>query len=181
MAKTYTHIFITDIQYDLILNDKYKISLEDYLNNIFNAVDKLIENKTYISLRLWVKTKYHDKIINLINQKYNCDINLDKGSYKINDYLFIDTFREFIWPDLNNNYYNECGKCYGLIDHIGILVDGTVVPCCLDTLGTINLGNIYKDNLEEIMNNNRCLNMINGFKNNQKIEELCKHCNFLNK
>ena len=26
MAKTYTHSFITDIQYDLILNDKYKIS-----------------------------------------------------------------------------------------------------------------------------------------------------------
>ena len=26
MAKTYTHSFITDIQYDLVLNDKYKIS-----------------------------------------------------------------------------------------------------------------------------------------------------------
>ena len=162
-------------------NDKYKISLENYLNNIFSSIDRLIKNKTYISLRLWVKTKYHDKIINLINQKYNCNINLDKGSYKINDYLFIDTFREFIWPDLNNNYYNECGKCYGLIDHIGILVDGTIVPCCLDTLGTINLGNIYKDNLEDIVTNNRCLTMINGFKNNHKVEELCKHCNFFNK
>ena len=120
-------------------------------------------------------------MINYINKRYNCIINLDNGSYKVKDYLFIDTFREFIWPDLNNDYYNECGKCYGLIDHLGILVDGTIVPCCLDTEGVINLGNIYKDDIEVVINSNRCIKMMNGFKNNQKIEELCKHCNFLNK
>ena len=160
-------------------DEKYNILLEDYLNNIFSSIDKLIQSKTYISLRLWVKTRYHEEMLKYINKKYNCNINLNNGSFKINDYLFIDTFKEFIWPDLNNNYYNEVGKCYGLIDHIGILVDGTIVPCCLDTKGTINLGNIYKDNLEEIINNNRCISMINGFKNGKKIEELCKHCNFL--
>mgnify|MGYP003309102763 CR=1 FL=1 len=162
-------------------DNKYNIPLEEYLKNIFNTIDKLITNKTYISLRLWVKTSYNKKIIELINKRYNCNIDLSAGSFKINDYLFIDTFKEFIWPDLNNNYYSETGKCYGLIDHLGILVDGTIVPCCLDTKGIINLGNIYKDNLEDIINSNRCQKMINGFKNNQKKEELCKHCNFLNK
>ena len=162
-------------------DNKYNIALENYLNNIFKAIDKLIDNKTYISLRLWVKTKYNDEMLAYINKRYNCNINLDNGSYKINNYLFIDTFKEFIWPDLDNNYYNETGKCYGLIDHIGILVDGTIVPCCLDTKGIIKLGNIYKDSLEEVINSAKCVNMIDGFKKNQKKEELCKHCNFLSK
>ena len=52
-------------------------------------------------------------------------------------------------------------------------------PCCLDSEGIINLGNIFNDNINEVLNSNRCINMINNFKNNKKVEELCKHCKFL--
>ena len=162
-------------------DDKYKIPLDKYLENIIDSIESLINNNTYISLRLWVKTKYYNDIINYLNNKYNCNINIENNSYKIKDNLYINESKEFIWPDLNNNYYNESGTCYALIDHFGILVDGTIIPCCLDTLGTINLGNIYKDNLNDILNASRCNNMIKGFKCNKKEEELCKHCNFLEK
>ena len=160
---------------------KYQISLSDYLNNIFNQVDNLLKENTYISLRLWVKTKEYNNIINCINKRYNCNIDLSKGNYKIKEHLFINSHETFIWPDLNNNYYNEVDKCYGLIDHIGILVDGTIIPCCLDSKGIIKLGNIYKDDLEKVITNKRCINMIDGFKNNIKKEELCKHCGFIQK
>ena len=162
-------------------DNKYNISLEKYLENIFNSIDILLKNNTYVSLRLWVKTKYKDEIINIINNRYNCNINLDNSNYKIKDHLFINESKEFIWPDLENDYYNEEGTCYGLIDHFGILVDGTIIPCCLDSKGIINLGNIYTDDLETILNQNRCHNMINGFKENKKCEELCKHCLFIKK
>ena len=95
--------------------------------------------------------------------------------------MFINNFHEFIWPDLNNNTYDENGTCYGLIDHIGILVDGTIIPCCLDSRGDISLGNIYNDNLDEILESYRVKNIINNFKNNKKCEELCKHCKFIEK
>lgn len=160
-------------------DERYKMPLEEYLNNIFGCIDNLINKKTYISLRLWVKTKNYNQIIDCINKRYNCNVDLSNGSYKIKDYLFVDTFREFIWPDLNNNYYNEKGKCYGLKTHIGILVDGTIVPCCLDSAGVINLGNIYKEELDSVINKKRCHYMIEGFNNNIKKEELCKHCGFL--
>ena len=78
-----------------------------------------------------------------------------------------------------NNYYNEFGKCLGLRDHIGILSDGTIIPCCLDSRGVINLGNIYKDNIDDIYNSKRVNDMINNFRNNKKCEELCRHCSFL--
>ena len=100
---------------------------------------------------------------------------------KISNNLIIDTNHEFIWPDLNNSYYNESGKCLGLIDHIGILCDGTIIPCCLDSNGNINLGNIFNDNLDDVLSSKLVNDMINGFKNNKKVCELCKHCYFLNK
>lgn len=161
-------------------NELYNVTLEDYMNKIFDIVDVLKEY-TYISYRIWVKNKYTKDIINMINKKYNSnlEINNSKNNTTITNNIFISTNQEFIWPDLNNDYYNEIGTCYALKDHIGILVDGKVVPCCLDSIGNIELGSIYKDDLKDIINSDRYKNMLNGFKNNKKIEELCKHCKYL--
>lgn len=161
-------------------NEKYNKDLSVYLNDIFNTIDK-IKNKTFISLRLWVGNKNTTEIIKYINSRYNTSIdNLDNNTkVKITNNLIIDTFHEFIWPDLNNNYYNEIGKCKGLIDHIGILSDGTIIPCCLDSQGVINLGNIYHEELESILNKSIVKDMIDGFKKGYKRQELCKHCSFL--
>ena len=159
-------------------DDKYNIGLNDYLDNIFNKIDTL---DSYVSLRLWVKNKYNKETINYINNRYNLNIDYKVENYKINDRIFINNFHEFIWPDIDNKYYSEEGTCYALKDHIGILVDGSIIPCCLDSKGIINLGNIYKDNLNDILNGTRVINMLNGFKNNKKCEEICKHCNFIDK
>ena len=161
-------------------NNKYNVSIDEYLNNIFSVIDR-IKDKTFISLRLWVNNKNTDYIINYINNRYDTCIKdiQDNKKIKISNNLIIDTFHEFIWPDLNNDYYSKAGTCKGLIDHIGILSDGTIIPCCLDSRGIINLGNIYQDNIPDIFNTERVKNMIKGFKNNYKCEELCRHCSFI--
>lgn len=160
---------------------KYGLNIDEYLENIFDTVEELIKNQTEVSLRLWVKSKYTKKILNYINIKYN--VNLTEESLLNNTIikkkLYLNVHDEFIWPDLKNNYYREEGKCYALRDHVGILVDGTIIPCCLDSMGIINLGNIYKNNLEEIIKSERAKKMIEGFMQNKKCEELCKHCKYL--
>lgn len=161
-------------------NKQYKLDLENYLENIFNVVDE-IKSNTFISLRLWVNSDNTKQILEYINHRYNTNImNLENNTKTmISNNLIIDTFHEFIWPDLNNNYYNEVGRCRGLIDHIGILSDGTIIPCCLDSKGIINLGNIYTENLDAILNKSIVKEMIQGFKEGYKCQELCKHCSFL--
>ena len=156
-------------------NEKYNKTLDKYLNNIFDSCESLLNNNTIINYRLWTNTKYKDEILNKLNNYYNVNIN---GNTKIRDNVFIEFDTKFIWPDLDNNYCNDNGSCMGLRTHIGILVDGTVVPCCLDTNGIINLGNIYKDDLNVILNQTRVKNMMKNFMNNKKVENLCKHCNF---
>ena len=161
-------------------NKRYKVAIDDYLDNIFNVIDK-IRDKTFISLRLWVNNNDTEDILNYINKRYKTNINNinDNEKIKITNNLIIDTFHVFIWPDLDNSYYNDNGTCRGLIDHVGILSDGTIIPCCLDSRGIINLGNIYHDNIKDILNSERARKMIDGFKKHKKCEELCKHCSFI--
>ena len=151
-------------------------TIEEYMDDIFSVVDKF--KNTYISYRFWANNKESNNILNLINKHYNTNIKKIEND-KIKDKVFISTFKEFIWPDLNNNYYNQEGTCYALKDHIGILSNGNIVPCCLDTKGDIRLGNIFEDDLEDILNSDRVIKIRDGFNCNKKVEELCKHCSFL--
>ena len=159
-------------------DNSQKKSLEEYMSDIFNVVDNM--KNTFISYRFWAKNKNANDILEIINKHYKTNIKKVENN-KIKENIFISTFKEFIWPDINNNYYSEKGKCYALKDHIGILSTGDVVPCCLDANATINLGNIFDTDLEIILNSDRVNNIIKGFRNNKKCEELCKHCNFLEK
>ena len=157
-------------------DDKYRTSLDKYLNNIFDAVDELSKT-TYVEYRLWVDNVNREKILNRIEEKYNVSVRKKKHA-TLAENVFFQVEEEFIWPSLKNDYYEEEGSCMGTRSHIGILVDGTVVPCCLDSEGTINLGNIYESSLEDIINGDLFKSMQEGFKNNKKIHPLCKHCNF---
>lgn len=159
---------------------------KDYLKEIFNVVDKL-EDKNVV-YRFWTmeNEKLSPKSTNLVEkiilhyqlsteivEKINCSCNI-----KIKNNTYINKANEFIWPNINNDYYNASGYCYALKDQIGILVDGTVVPCCLDSDGIVNLGNIYNTSLEEIINSDRFQKMRQGFCNRKVQEELCKHCSY---
>ena len=152
-----------------------QISLESYLTNIFSSCD-ILAKKTYINYRLWVNTKYKEQIIDFLEKKYQKKIN---GHTKLKENIFIDFDNEFIWPNLSRNLNITQGKCYALKDHLGILVDGTVVPCCLDGEGIIKLGNIFQDNLEDIINRDKYQNMMQSFAQNKRIEKLCQNCDFL--
>lgn len=160
-------------------DEKYQKSLQDYMNDIFLSVENL-KNTAYISYRIWVKNKYTEEILNILSEKYNIMIDETKSkNITLEKNVFLSFNEEFTWPDLKNEEAYETGKCYALKDHIGILVDGTVIPCCLDSKGTIKLGNIFKSNIEDIINGKRYQNMLKGFSNNKKCEELCKKCNFI--
>ena len=68
--------------------------------------------------------------------------------------------------------------CYGMQDHFGILCDGTVVPCCLDSDGVINLGNVFSRELTEILESPRAKAIPEGFRSRKPTEDLCRRCGF---
>lgn len=154
----------------------------DYLNDILECSKVLSNNGIYIVFRFWVYNVKEQNYINKILKFYNClelkdEIN-KKSNIKINEFVYINKDKEFIWPSLNNNIIRTKGTCLGLKTHIGILSDGTVIPCCLDSNGIIELGSIFEEDLNNILNKERTKNIINGFKNNKLCEELCLKCGF---
>ena len=147
-------------------NPQNKVSLEDYLESICNSCALLKKNKTIINYRF-----------SYLNNYYHTNIVLKKG-FKIADNIFIEKDEEFIWPSLDNEFQNDKGTCKALKDHLGILVDGTIVPCCLDSEGIIKLGNIYTDEIETVMESDLYQSLKQGFKDNKRIHKLCQKCAF---
>ena len=68
--------------------------------------------------------------------------------------------------------------CYGLRDQLGVLADGTAVPCCLDHEGDIALGNLFTQPLSEILQSERACALREGFSRRRPSEELCRRCGF---
>jgi len=155
----------------------------NYLEDIFDNIKYLSKNTTVI-YRLWTLKNNElannsQEIVDKIKSYYNLSPETvekikNENNIKISSTIYVDKDNEFIWPEINT--HKSCGYCYGLNTHIAILVDGTVVPCCLDSNGVIDLGNIYKDNLEDIINSDRYQNLLKSFRDRKPCEELCKSC-----
>ncbi len=169
------------------------ISLHATNNEKIVEIAKKINN-CFVNFRVWnlERTLHNNQTISLLEKTF--DINIEKifakkesalssaqTNFTLKDNFYISLQNEFKWPDVSNQLENSTGYCHATTDHIAILVDGTVVPCCLDNNGDINLGNIYKQNLEEILTSPRFLDMKNGFKNRICTEKLCKNCEYKNK
>ncbi len=105
----------------------------------------------------------------------------EKNSFKLKNNVYLSMGEKFKWPSLQVEELGERVFCYGLRDQVGILVDGTVVPCCLDSDGSIALGNIFDNTLEEILSSKRAKDIYNGFSGRKAVEELCKKCGFINR
>jgi MoaA/NifB/PqqE/SkfB family radical SAM enzyme len=92
--------------------------------------------------------------------------------------VFLSRDRRFVWPHAPAPDLGSHGRCRGLRDHIAILVDGTVVPCCLDAEADIPLGNILEGSLGEILAGPRAVSMRDGFARQQVVEPLCRRCGY---
>lgn len=163
-------------------------NIPNYLENIFNSVEKL-KDKTII-YRLWTlqdgkfdekSTKTVEKIIDYYNLSPEIVEKIyNENNVKISSTIYVDKDNEFEWPDDKKNECND-GFCMALKTQVAILVDGTVVPCCLDSNGKINLGNIFTNSFESIINSKKCLDLKKSFQDRKPNEKLCLNCTYKNR
>ena len=168
------------------------IDFYTYFNSVLDFEREANEKTNIIcSMRLWNldsynikgENKLNEEIISLIRDKFHYEGDLkerlDKDKrIKLRDRLYLNSAEKFQWPTMEIESLGDRGFCHGLRDHFGILVDGTVVPCCLDGEGNIPLGNIYKESLKEILEGERARRIYDGFSARKRVEELCKRCGY---
>ena len=132
-------------------------------------------------LRLWNQNgldSRNDEIEALLARSFPKPWPESRRSRKLAERVYLEPGERFDWPDLTGADRGEPCFCYGLRDQVGVLVDGTVVPCCLDHEGDIPLGNLFEQELEEIMSTERARNIFHGFSRRQALEPLCRRCGY---
>lgn len=157
------------------------MSLDNYLDMCFEFSKKAAENKKIVVMRLWNKGGYDSlnaEILEKMHKTFEGEWQEQYSGYKLCEYVFLEWGELFDWPDINAEDYGGNHSCYGLRDQVGVLVDGTVVPCCLDAEGTINLGNIFEKDLSEILSGERAENLKKSFQTRNVTEELCRRCGY---
>ena len=160
----------------------------DYMQTVLEFATETAE-KTYISLRLWNSTNessnnFNEICLTEMAEKFSLPVellrnNTNRNGLKLANHIFFQRAPRFEWPDEKSEKVHTHKTCYALRDHIAILSDGQVVPCCLDGDAVLKLGNIYEEELADILNNERSKKIRNGFLNNNITEEFCKTCGFI--
>jgi len=163
--------------------------LVPYLMPLFEFAAFATEQRPelYINFRLWNQQSNdsdNEEVFQKIESYFNIAINrnVETGAIKskrIWNRLYLHFDSRFEWPSFSLPHQGTRGRCHGTINHIGIHADGTVVPCCLDKNGSIKLGNINEQSLQDILNSERFVKMRDGFLKGVLVEEFCQHCSFI--
>lgn len=166
---------------------------EGYVDSVLSFVKEAAEKTNMIiSLRLWnldqdnatnAEKQRNREMLTAIETAFDLDFLIEERvspgkGVKLADRVYLNQDYEFEWPDLAAEEDEGKGFCYALRNQAGILTDGTVVPCCLDGEGVINLGNINDKPFSEIIEGERATKLYEGFSRREAVEELCRKCGY---
>lgn len=156
------------------------LPFETYLSRCF-SFGRRAEGRFLVVYRLWNSggaEKHNSEVLRAMEAAFPGPWKVEPRGTRIADRVYLEYGDKFDWPDLSAPENGERAFCYGLRDQLGVLCDGTVVPCCLDHEGDIALGNLFETSLEDILESPRAKAVYNGFSNKTAAEELCRRCGY---
>ena len=160
--------------------------LEDYLDTCFSFARLCSQAGKRCVLRLWnldgpqspgANTR-NEAILDRLSCCFPQPWRADWQGTRIAPDVYLEWSERFDWPELSAPPGEASGFCRGLRDQVGVLWDGTVVPCCLDHEGDIPLGSLYHQSLEEILSSPRARALYDGFSQRRAVEPLCRRCGY---
>ena len=162
-----------------------RLSFDEYLDGCTDFAGRMSEKGKICVLRLWNgdsdgkygSGKLNEGILSRLSQKFDRSLWTEntKG-YRLSDKLFLEFAERFEWREKSDD---DSVRCYGLRDQIGVLADGTIVPCCIDCDGAIPLGNIFTDDIIQVINSHLAKTMADGFRCGKAVHPYCKKCGFV--
>ena len=156
------------------------VPFSEYLRGCF-AFGKAAEGKCIISYRLWNgggADELNGQILDAMADYFPRPWAEERRGPRLGQKIYLEYGDKFDWPDLSAADNGERVFCYGLRDQIGVLCDGTVVPCCLDHEGDLALGNLHETTMDAILETDRAKAIYEGFQKGKAAEELCRRCGY---
>lgn len=166
--------------------------LADYIDEVMCFSTQAAQKGTCVVLRLWNqggKDQENEEVMRLIERHVPKPWTERSDGFRLCENLYLEFDRKFEWPTtekqeisekdtIGNSHHNERPQlfCKALLKQIGVLSDGSLVPCCLDHDGDVVLGNLFQQELEEILASPRAQALIEGFRRHTATERLCQNC-----
>lgn len=166
------------------------VDIEKYLDDCVSSAKVLGEAGIISVLRLWnleglsqnrPENAENENILSRLKVYFPDEWRENRSGQKIGKSVYLEWGERFDWPDMSALDYGSHGFCYAMKDHIAVLFDGSVVPCCLDADGVMTLGNIKNQSLDEILASEKAGLIAHGFANNTLVHPLCRRCGFARK
>lgn len=166
---------------------------EGYVGKVLSFVREAVAaSDLIVSFRLWNLTQDNETnlqrsrnraTLEMIEREFDLDYRIEEkvvpgSGLKLAERIYLNQDHEFEWPSLHAPEDDGRGFCHALRNQAGILVDGTVIPCCLDGEGVINLGNVHETPFAEIIEGERASKLVEGFSQRVAVEELCRKCGY---
>lgn len=155
--------------------------IESYLQDCFVFCKAASQRGILSVLRLWNQggeDQMNRQILSKMEEAFPKPWKDTYSGSRLGDRIFLEWGERFHWPDPSVPEQEDSYGCYGLRDQIGIHCDGTVVPCCLDADGGIPLGNLFMQDIQEILESERAKKLKISLQNRKPCEELCRHCGY---
>ena len=156
------------------------IPFSRYLEDCF-AFGRAARGHRLVIYRLWNDggaAERNAEILSAMERAFPRPWGEDWRGARVADRIYLHLDRKFHWPSLSAPERDGRYGCYALKDQLGVLWDGTVVPCCLDTEGLLALGNLFEQELEEILASPRARRLRREFDGGRAAEPLCRRCGF---
>lgn len=170
--------------------------LAEYMHEVMSFSTQAAKRGTCVVLRLWNqggRDQENEEVMRLIERYVPKPWHERSDGFRLCDNLYLEFDRKFQWPDVKEGKIEtkdasdsavtekvEGTKpqlfCKALLKQIGVLVDGSLVPCCLDHNGDVVLGNLFQQSLEEILASPRAQALVEGFRHHIASESLCQNC-----
>ena len=175
--------------------------LSEYMDQVMRFSTQAAGKGTCMVLRLWNQggmDRENEEVMRLIEKYVPKPWKERPDGFRLCDNLYLEFDRKFEWTggggkaaydDSDGKQEESDGKleaspskskqeyfCKALIKQIGVLSDGSLVPCCLDHDGDVILGNLFHQSLEEILASPRAQALVEGFRHHAATEPLCQSC-----
>ncbi len=167
------------------------LSFDAYMQGVLLACGNKLQNypKPFINLRVWnldaelSESAFNELLFEKLENFFGMRVDATTlyankiKSLRLAPKILLHFDSYFEWPSLRSSHESH-STCHGLKSHIGILADGTVVPCCLDAEAVMNLGNVHQEPLKDILHSSRAKAIVDGFAHAKAVEELCRKCSY---
>lgn len=153
-----------------------------YIDEVMHFAQMAEAAGTIVVLRLWNQGGFdsrNETLLRHLERHIPQPWTKRYDGWRLSEKIYLEYDQMFEWPDDEHaEYAVEEQFCYALRNQIGIHVDGTVVPCCLDHDGSVPLGNLHQQTLDEILSSPRARALYDGFSHHTATEPFCRKCEY---